>query len=142
MRRIITALLLAIAPAAAATAAQDAPPPPLRIELNRLEPRDEGCRLWLILGNPGAEALDPLRLDLVLFGRDGVVARRLAVEAGPLPAEKTSARVLDLGGTLCEAIGGVLLNDLLTCGPPPEGRAACLARSAVSSRVPGVAFQK
>ena len=137
MRPFLAALLIAIAPIAAAQEAA-----PLRIELNRLEPRGEGCRVWLILGNPGAEALDPLRLDLVLFGRDGVVARRLAVEAGPLPAEKTSARVIDLGGTACDAIGGVLLNDLIACGPQPEGRAACLARSVVSSRAAGVTFEK
>ena len=115
---------------------------PLRLELNRLESRGEGCRIWLVLTNAAQEAVDPLRLDLVLFGRDGVITRRLAVEAGPLPAEKTQARIFDVAGQNCDGIGAVLLNDLLACGATPEARSACLARLALNSRVSGVPFQK
>jgi len=117
--------------------------PPLRLELNRLEAREAGCRVWLVLGNPAPEALDPLRVDLVLFGRDGVVARRLAVDLGPLPAQKTTARIFDVTGLPCDAIGSVLLNDILVCGgDDPEVRAACIARAALSSRAEHVPFEK
>ena len=45
------ALLLATLPALAAEE-------PLRIELNRLEPREGGaCRVWLVLNNGGAQPL-------------------------------------------------------------------------------------
>lgn len=66
-------LLLALAAACAAwwrpaaAHAQPAALAPIRLELNRLEPRKGGkCRVWLVLNNAGAEALDPVRLDLVL----------------------------------------------------------------------------
>jgi hypothetical protein len=132
-----------------ALAAGVAPPslradPPLRIELSRLEPREGGaCRVWLVLENPAAEAFDPLRLDLVLFGADGVVARRVAVDVGPLPAGRTQARIFDLAGQGCQAIGSVLLNDVLACnGSDPARRAACADRAVPASRVDGVAFRK
>ncbi len=135
--RLLPALLLM----AGAAAAQ--PAPPLRIELNRLEPREGGaCRVWLVLNNGGAEPLDPLRLDLVLFGRDGVVARRVAVDVGPLPAARTGARIFDLAGQGCEAIGSVLLNDVLACGTDPTARAVCAERAALASRIEGVTFHK
>lgn len=114
-------------------------PEPISIELNRLEARAEGCRVWMLVRNPGAAA-DPLRLDLVIFGKDGVVARRLALDLGPLPAAKTMARIFDLAGTPCDGLGHVLLNDVLACGP--DSPAACLARLAVSSRANGVALEK
>lgn len=133
----LLAALLALPVAAAETA-------PLRIELNRLEAREGGaCRVWLVLNNPGPEALDPLRLDLVLFGADGVVARRVAVDVGPLPAGRTQARIFDLPGQDCGAVGGVLLNDMLACnGTEPAARNACADRATLASRVDGVRFEK
>jgi hypothetical protein len=138
MIRLLLATLLVALPALAQPAA------PLRIELNRLEPREStACRIWLVLNNGGTEALDPVRLDLVLFGRDGVIARRVAVDVGPLPAQRTQARIFDLAGQACEGLGQVLLNDLLACGgTDTTSRNACMDRAALASRVEAVPFQK
>jgi hypothetical protein len=107
------------------------------IELNRLEARAEGCRVWLLLRNPTTVGHDRLRLDLLLFGRDGVIARRMLIDAGQLPAEKTMARIFDAPGLACDAIGSVLLNDIPMCGTEP-----CLPHFATSSRVPDVALDR
>lgn len=106
----VIALLAALAPHAAG-----AQPAPLRLELNRLEPRDGLCRVWMV-ANAGADALDPMRLDLVLFGRDGVAARRLAVDIGPLPGNRTVVRLFDVASQPCDGIGQILMNDVLACG--------------------------
>lgn len=137
------AWLLALAAHSSRAVAADDRSSPIRIELNKLETRAEGCRVWLVVGNTGTEALDPFRLDLVLFGRDGVVSRRLAVDAGPLPAGKTSVRIFDVAGLACDDVGSVLLNDVLACGGVgAEQRAACVSRAALSSRAGGVPFGK
>lgn len=118
-------------------------PSPLRVELNRLEAREGACRVWMVLNNGGAEALDPLRLDLVIFGKDGVVSRRLAVDAGPLPAGRTVVRLFDMTGQGCDGVGSILLNDILACGSQEaDARNACVARSVLASRVSGVTFEK
>ncbi|MBO1075325.1 Tat pathway signal protein [Roseomonas marmotae] len=145
MRRSMPALAfctLALAASgwAAPAAAQQAQS--LGIELNRLEPQGENCRVWMVARNPTSEAINPLRLDLLMFGKDGVIARRLALDIGPLPENKTQARIFDLVGLGCDSIGSVLLNDVLACGPTPEGRADCLPRLTLSSRVNGVSFDK
>lgn len=117
--------------------------PKIGLELNRLEAREGGsCRVWLLLRNPAAEAVDPLRLDLLVFGKDGVIGRRMALDLGPLPAEKTMARIFDLSGQACDGIGSLLMNDLLACGASTETRNACLPRLSLSSRVAGVSFDK
>jgi hypothetical protein len=131
----------------AAQARAQSPAAPLRLELNRLEARDGGaCRVWFVARNPAPEAVDPLRLDLVLFGRDAVILRRLAVDLGPLPASRTTVRIFDVAGQACEGIGQLLLNEVMACGggPRPDARdgAACADRLALSSRADGVEFHK
>ena len=108
------------------------------IELNRLEARDGGCRVSLVVGNPGDKALDSLKLDLVFFDKDGVISRRLAVEAGPVRAAKTSVKLFDASETQCDAVGRLLLNDVTACG----GEQDCLGIVSTSSRVKGVEFAK
>jgi hypothetical protein len=144
-RRFLSAwLLLGMAAMLPAAAPAEAAAPPIRLELNRLEAREgNACRVWLVANNAGAEALDPLRLDLVLFGRDGIVARRVAVDVGPLPAGRTQARIFDLAGQACDGFGTILLNDVLACnGTEAAARAACIDRAVLASRVDGVTFHK
>ncbi|HEY9539019.1 MAG TPA: hypothetical protein VIS03_15605 [Kiloniellaceae bacterium] len=104
------------------------------IELNKLEPQESACRAYLVVKNTGEQAFDSLKLDLVMFDRGGVVAKRLAVQAGPLPVGKTSLKVFDVEGNACPDIGSILLNDVLECTPAPEAPGGCLARIAVSAR--------
>ena len=111
-----------------------AQPAPLRLELNRLEAVGGGCRIYLVVGNDGPAALDSLKLDLVLFGTDGVIDRRLAVEAGPLRAAKTSVKLFDLQDFPCGRLGSVLLNDVLACQPATAED--CFARMALTTRTP------
>lgn len=110
------------------------------VELNKLEPAQDACRVYLTVRNDAA-AYDSLNLDLVLFGKDGVIARRLAAEIGPLRAQKRQVKLFDLPGIDCGAVGSVLVNDVLACQPENDP-AACLGRLRVSSRVGGVEFAK
>ncbi|MBS7813173.1 Tat pathway signal protein [Roseococcus pinisoli] len=139
LRGFLTALFVVagLSPLAAQTAS------PIRVELNRLEARENACRVWMVLNNSGGEALDPLRLDLVIFGKDGVVARRLAVDAGPVPAGRTVVRLFDMTGQGCDGVGSMLLNDVLACGSQEaDARNACVTRATLTSRVSGVTFEK
>lgn len=103
------------------------------IELNKLEPNGGACRAYLVVKNAAA-AFESLKLDLVMFDRDGVVAKRLAVQAAPLPVGKTSLKVFDIAGHDCAGIGSILLNDVLECAPAPQGGTGCLGLIAASAR--------
>jgi len=108
----------------------------VRVELNKLEPRDGGCRAYLLLENGTDSAFETLKLDLAMFDPDGVVSRRLAVETAPLPAGKTSLKVFDVDGLSCTDIGSVLLNDVAACADGSGARDDCLGLVAVGARGP------
>lgn len=122
---------LSAVPAAADPAAAEAA---VAIELNKLEPNGGACRAYLVLKNGSPRAFRSLKLDLVMFDGDGVVAKRLAVQAAPLPSGKTSLKVFDIAGHACGGIGSILLNDVLTCEPAAEAGGDCLELIAASAR--------
>ena len=133
--RAALAFLAAAAPLASLPAAAASG---VSIELNRLEPKDGGCQVSIVVANPGDKALDSLKLDLVFFDKDGVISRRLAVEAGPVRASKTSVKLFNAAETQCDGVSRVLLNDVTACG----GEQDCLAAVSTSSRVKNVEFGK
>lgn len=104
------------------------------MQLNSLEPNNEACRVCLVLENGTASAFDMLKLDLVMFDADGVVAKRLAVETAPLPAGKTSLKVFDIDGLPCERVGRVLPNDVMACADAAGAHDDCLALVAPAAR--------
>lgn len=113
----------------------------LHIELNRLEERAGGCRVHLVLENTSPRAYDSYRLDLVVFGGDGVIARRLALETAPLRASKTMVKEFELADFPCSQVGRILLNDISQCSSAGSGRSDCISTTRVSSRA-SVAFVK
>ncbi len=141
------AMMACCGPVLAQTPAPESPAkpaaPPIPLELNKLEPVTQGgpgCRVYFVTSNPDSRPIDQLRLDLILFGSDGVIARRIAFDLAPLPARKTAVRLFDLAGLPCDDIARVLVNDVLACKSGDEPAAAdqdhqaCLDRLAVSSR--------
>lgn len=121
-------------PPVVATEAAAAAPSGPTVELNRLEDAGAGCRLTLVVTNPGSQRFDELKLDLVLFDGDGVVARRLAVETGPVRANKTVVRLFDAADLSCAKIGRLLLNDVVACADEAGPVAGCVDRIATASR--------
>src|SRR3546814_6586969 len=85
----ILAALLAPLAAAGPSRAQAPGGEIVSIELNKLEPQGEACRAYLVVKNSGEQGFDSLKLDLVMFDRTGVVAKRLAVQAAPLDRKST-----------------------------------------------------
>jgi hypothetical protein len=122
---------LAVAPVSAEPAAGGQ----IAIELNKLEPNGAACRAYLVVKNQSGQAFDSLKLDLVMFDGGGVVAKRLAVQAAPLPEGKTSLKIFDIEGHDCAGIGSILLNDVLACEPEVGATTpGCLALVAASAR--------
>jgi hypothetical protein len=111
------------------------------VELNRLEDAGGGCRLTLVVSNPGSQRFEQLKLDLVLFDTDGVVARRLAVETGPVRANKTVVRLFEAADLPCAGIGRLLLNDVVACSGADGPVDGCLDRLATASRA-SVPFER
>jgi hypothetical protein len=115
---------------------------PLALELNKLEPVPAAaggaasCRAYLVAANPDNGArIDALRLDLVLFGTDGVIARRIALDIGPVQPGRTQVRLFDLRDLPCDSIGQILVNDTMICKVAGADRTDCMDRLKTASRV-------
>ena len=106
----------------------------IALELNKLEPVDDGCRAFFVVRNGSDTAFESLDLDVVTFRPDGVVGARFQVELAPLAADKTVVKPFDFAGVDCAAIDRVLLNGIVACAP--REAAACLAMIEPSSLGP------
>ena len=110
-------------------------PPTLGVELNKLEQTGAACRSYMVLSNRTGVTLDQLSLDLVVFDRDGVIDRRLAVELGPVQAGRMRVKVFDMADLDCGRVARILLNDVLSCSPDRvDDATTCDAALRVSGR--------
>ena len=133
LRRTLLFPLCALLVTALAVTAQAADSD-VSVELNRLEQMDGACRAYFVLENGSGTAFETLKLDLVTFDSDRIVALRLAAEVGPLPSGKTSLKVFDMEDLLCAELGRLLLNDVTACADASGRRDDCLVLLSTSTR--------
>jgi hypothetical protein len=139
-RRLVAAavMMLALQPIGEAAAQAGKP---ISLELNRLEARDTSCRAYLMVRNAGP-AMKSLKIDLFALDADGIAAKRVALELGPISEGKTMIRLFDLTDLTCARVGRLLLNDIIACetdgGPQPQ----CLSAIETSAKGGAVPFDK
>jgi len=104
------------------------------VELNKLEQRGEDCVIWTLLENPSDLSFESLKLELVLFDKDGLIQRRLALETAPLTATKTMVKAFKIPATHCNSLGRILVNDVAACVGKDGPITDCLERLKPSSR--------
>lgn len=128
-RNVFAAAALALACGAANAADRT-----VSVELNKLESSRDACRAYVVLQNTGTIGYETLKLDLVVFDVDGIVATRLAFEGAPLPIGKTSLKVFDIDDLACPRIGRLLLNDVVGCSDRSGSQTDCLAGISTEAR--------
>lgn len=106
----------------------------INIELNKFEDREDACRAYLVFENNTDTTFTEFKLDLVMFNPDGIIARRLALDAAPLRADKTSVKLFDIGGLACADIGRILINDVMGCRDSGGERTDCIGLVTPTSR--------
>ena len=143
---IFSAFAMTLASVGTAYAQPAASPPanaaaPLRLELNRLEPDGQNCRVYLLADNSKGEAYRSFKVDLFVLDTDGVAAKRVVLELGPIAAGKTLIRLFDIPAVPCARFGRMLLNDVLACEAEAGARQNCLADTRTDSKA-SVPFAK
>ncbi|MGH6736715.1 MAG: hypothetical protein ACRECX_11640 [Methyloceanibacter sp.] len=106
----------------------------IAIELNKLESQGQECRAYFVIDNKDSNTYEALKLDLVLFGPDGIISQRFAVDLAPLKANKRTVKLFDIAGTSCDQVGSFLVNDAMECRTEAGEVADCLQDIALSSR--------
>jgi hypothetical protein len=118
MRSIFFFSFLAFALLSAPTGS-DAQQRLLTIELNRMQPSQDGCRLSFMAVNRLGANLDRTALEIVIFDADSIVSQMLLLDFGQLPNQKTKVVEFDLS-LQCEEISRVLVNDVAECAAAEE----------------------
>jgi hypothetical protein len=111
----------------------------VHVELNSIEGTDNRCRLNFVIENKSPVALESMKLDLVAFGTDGSILRRLIAEMGPVRPAKTIVKTYAVDAD-CRQLGSILVNDVTACAPGEPG--ACLDGLALSSRLQALRLYK
>ena len=110
--------------------------PLVSIELNKLEPGEQACQAYLVIENGTETEFESLKLDLVVFDQDLIIARRLAVETAPLRPGKTVVKAFPIAAVGCDEISRVLLNGVASCRDLSGERSGCDTQLRISSRAP------
>jgi len=106
----------------------------LSIELNRLSPVKDACRMSFVFTNGLDVSIDELSIETVLFNKSESVERFLVLKSRPLTPKKIRVQQFDVRGVSCDAFGKLLLNDVKGCSGGGMSAADCLARIKPSSR--------
>ena len=114
--------------------------PQVLLELNKVEQVDNACRAYLLFENNNDTAFSDFRLDLVLFSPDGVITRRIAVDAAPLRAGRPTVKLFDLTDLNCDSIQRILVNDVAPCTDGSGAREDCVEILGLRSRAEGIEF--
>src|SRR6516164_1463082 len=108
-------------------------------ELNTVESSENHCRMNFVIENRSEQALESMKLDLVLFGTDGGIMHRFIAEMAPLQPKKTVVRSFSVESD-CPRIGAILVNDVTACVPIEPN--TCLNRLELSSRLKAIRLYK
>lgn len=117
-----------------AAVAQSAEPPKIGLELNKLEANDGACRAYVVLRNESDVTYESFNPELLVFGVDGVIIKRLAVPFPPIQAGRTKANLFDMKDVACDQVGEVLLNGFFDCKADGQALGDCIDRVELSSR--------
>ncbi len=123
------------APPAAAAPAPAAGQPAIRLELNKLEPAEGGCHVYFVVENQTGDEVGELQTDVYLFDRQETVLRGLVLQFAGIAPQRTKVVPFELADLGCDAIGRVLLNQVVACTRPDASPLqGCAGRISVSSR--------
>ena len=108
--------------------------PLVKIDLNKLEPREDACRAYFVVENGTENNFAEFTLDLFLFGADGVVTKRIVVDSAPLDVAKTRVRPVDFREVNCDNVSMILMNDIIKCKDGTGERQDCVSLVELSNR--------
>ncbi|WP_422038807.1 hypothetical protein [Roseibium sp.] len=95
-----------------------APTGNIKLELNRLEPmQDGGCRLSIVAQNGLERPINNLGLEVVFFDADGLIEQFLRLQFSRISAGKTRVLFFDLAGKSCDSLSRLHINDVTNCVP-------------------------
>lgn len=118
---------------------EESPVGALYFQLNNAQTVGADCQLTFVVRNQTGEAITRSAYNMAIIDEGGQVSTLITFEFLPLPAGETKVQQFALAGQSCEALSGLLINEVVTCETPAGKSDLCTADLRQSSRV-DVAF--
>lgn len=133
MRNIFFFILLQVFVLAGFVGAAQAEEKFLSLELNKLEPFEQGCRVSFVVQNQLGTTLNKTAVELVVFDEQQLISQMLLLELGRFAHDKTRVIQFDLSQA-CDKISRLLINDFTECVVDDGTADICLSSLKASSR--------
>jgi len=136
----ISALLVSLAlaaplPAAAQEMSSGEPAGELTVELNKTEPVEGGgCRAYFLFRNETGNSFEGFEMSLAILDGQGVIDRLLAIDAAPLPVQRTTLKLFEIPELACDDISEILLHDITSCKPQNAEETDCFPLLTLDSK--------
>lgn len=108
----------------------------LNIELNKVEPAAQGCRLHFDVHNRTDMDFRVLSANLVFFDPQGVMSSQILVSFGRLHPNKHHFFTYDFPTVTCGDVSRILVNNLQQCQHNGDEAFDCISALSVSHRGP------
>ncbi len=98
----------------------------LLVELNKFEEIEGGgCRAFFLFRNQTENSFDGFEMSLAILDTNGVIDRLLAIDAAPLPVQRTTLKLFEIPEIACAGISEILLHEITSCRPQNEDEMDC-----------------
>ena len=106
----------------------------VKIELNKLEQTDKGCRFYWLVNNQSGIDLKELDLSFYWFQSDGVIGGDLRFAFAPAASKSLKVKKYMLPQKTCSDFASLLLNEINQCTATEGPVAECAKHLSYASR--------
>lgn len=106
----------------------------VKIELNKLEQTDKGCRFFWLVSNQTEMDIKDLDITFYWFQSDGVIGGDLKFAFAPAPPKSLKVKQYMLPDQKCDGFASLLVNELNQCQDGQGAVAECADKLSYASR--------
>lgn len=106
----------------------------VKIELNKIEQTDKGCRFYWLVNNQSGLDLKALDLTFYWFQSDGVIGGDLKFAFAPAASKSLKVKKYMLADKTCSNFASLLLNEINQCTAADGPVAECAKQLSYASR--------
>ena len=104
------------------------------IELNKTEQQNKSCRVYLVIKNDSNFYFSAFKLDAILFNKDDIINKNVAINIAPLQQNKKIVKAFDVKNVQCKNMGSILVNKIMQCETDTDTNPDCMSLLELSSK--------
>lgn len=112
---LLGAVSLFVVTLGGALAQEAAPSSRVKIELNKIEQTDKGCRFYWLVNNQSSEDIESLDVSFYWFQKDGIIGGDLRFAFAPAASKSLRVKQYIVPDQDCKDLASLLVNEVGAC---------------------------